>query len=107
MSGLELALAIVGSIVGVATAIFVVIQLGTAGRGSFLKERNEELANALEQQDAQRIREQAQWATEKQELRDMIKVLEGQVNAYSNQYAQVIAVKVVEALEEAGWKKPA
>ncbi len=95
----------VGAAAAVIAAAWVVIQLVTAGRGSFLKERNEELASAYEQVQTQRDNERDDCQRQIAELRDLVNQLKGEVQAHRVQYAQVIATAVVGALQRDGWVK--
>jgi TolA-binding protein len=103
MSGLELGLAVIAGLASIAGAAFVVVALTTAGKGSFLKERNEELANALDQMRAQRDDDRHECRDEIGQLRDQCNQLRGEVGVLRGQQAKVIAEAVIRALEASGW----
>lgn len=105
MDELKVALYILGALAAIAGATWVVVQLVTAGKGSFLKERNEELAGAYEQVQAQRDNERADAQRQITELRDLVNQLKGEVAAHRVEYARVIAKEVVSALRRDGWLK--
>lgn len=105
MSPLELILSIAAVAAAVIGLAFGVITLLTAGRGSFLKERNEELAGALDQMRAQRDDDREECRRELAEQRDQINQLRGEVAAHRVQYAEVIATAVIATLEKSGWVK--
>lgn len=96
---LNTGLAIAGVLAGSLAAVWVVIQLVTAGKGSFLKERNDELATALEQMRLQRDDDRRECQEEIDKLRDQVNEMRGELNAHRVEYARVIAVEVLKALE--------
>ncbi len=105
---METALFAVGAVAAALAGAWVVVQLVTAGRGSFLKERNEELARALEQMRAQRDDDRRECAEQIDKLRADVNRLRGELSAHRIDYARVIAAEVLKALDSSPeWvKKP-
>ncbi len=105
---METALFAVGAVAAALAAAWVVVQLVTAGRGSFLKERNEELARALEQIRAQRDDDRRECEEQIEKLRGDVNRLRGELAAHRVDYARVIAAEVLKALDSSPeWvKKP-
>lgn len=87
---------------GAIGVVFLLISLRTAGHGAFLKERNEELAGALEQVRAQRDDDRNECRQEIQELRDQVNQLRGELNRANVKFAEVIAREVIVVLHESG-----
>lgn len=107
---------LVGAGVALVGLMFLVVKLATAGKGAFLKERNEELAAAYEQvvsqlnNDRERYTEMIADLSTKSEaaicgLREQVKELQGELAASRVEYAKVIAIEVIRALERDGWVK--
>lgn len=92
----------VGGLATIATLGFILVQLATAGRGSFLKERNEELAGALEQVRQQRNDDRAEYQKEVGELRDQLNQMRGELASYRREYAKIIAKEVIRVLQDEG-----
>lgn len=105
MSTVAWVISILGGLLTITLGVFAVSLLIRAGTGNFLKARNQELATALAQEIQLRENDSKNHTAELQRLRDQQNELRGQVRTLTTQFAEIIAVKVVEYLEEQGWTR--
>lgn len=90
-------------LVAIVGGAYLIVQLFTAGRGAFLKERNEELASALEQVRQQRNDDRAECQREVSDLRDQLNEVKGELSSYRREYAKTIAAEVIKVLKTDGF----
>lgn len=95
-------IAIVGVLVAIPAIYWTGRQLVTAGKGSFLKERNAELADAVDQMGKQIDRDRAE-CDRRIALQDAkILKLEGRLEALTREWARELAA----AMKDNGWTPP-